>query len=367
MPKSRKQSTGVKRKTKPGARGRKTNEPLSEARKVAAVDDSVLAAFASLEPPAVDKKSKKQPTTGKGKSAPELEMQQAGNNTEKNDIKIEDYTDVSEEKTSIISIVRGLEEQVDTAFKLKEVLEAELDETQKKLSKEAAARAELEIRVKSLESQVGLEDQLREDISFAEEERNKFANLFAETKPQLEAVTEERDSLAEEVSSAKAHTKELEGEKMALEAQVMNLKDKLADMDRLRAEFDEVTKARLELCEQVQDLSSRLEASDTSKKALEKDMDRLRKEVENLRDKLAGADSRAADLRLQFEEQQAVNKELMEIRARLESEIKMLSVNHEAATKELEAFKNALLDIRSEAARTSGRVRQRYFKPKDKE
>jgi len=365
MPKSRKQSTGVKRKTKPGAR-RKVNESLSETPKAAGVDDSVLAAFASLEPPTAGKKSKNQPTAGKGKSVPEPEMQQAGSNTEKNDIKIEDYTDVSEEKASIISIVKGLEEQVDTAFELKEVLEAELDVTQKKLSEEAAARAELEIQVESLKSQAGLEDQLREDISFAEEERSKFANLLAEIQPQFEAVTEERDSLAEEVGSAKAHTKELEGEKMVLEAQVMNLKDKLADMAHLRAEFDEVAKARLDLGEQVRDLSSRLKASDTSKNAFEKDMGRLREEVENLQEKLASADSRTADLRLQFEEQQAVSKELIEIRTRLESEIKMLRINHEAATKELGAFKNALLDIRSEAARTSGRVRQRYFKPKDK-
>ena len=73
-------------------------------------------------------------------------------------------------------------------------------------------------------------------------------------------VAGQRDSLAEEVGSAKARTKELEGEKMALEGQVMNLKDKLADMDRLSAEFDEVSKARLDLGEQVRDLSSRLEA-----------------------------------------------------------------------------------------------------------
>jgi chromosome segregation ATPase len=357
MPKSQKQSTSVKKKTRPGARGRKTNRPLRETPNAVAIDDGVLAAFAALEPPL--------PTVGK--SAPKLKMQQAASNTRKSNIRAENYTDVSEERTSIISIVRGLEEQVDTAFKLKEVLEAELDAIQKKLSEEVTARAQLETQVGSLEAQAALVEQLREDISFAEEERNKFANLHAETQPQLKAVTEERDSLAKQVSSAKTHTKELEDNKMAFEAQVINLKDKLADMDRLSAEFDEVAKARLDLGEQVRDLSSRLQASDTSKYALEKELGSLREQVKNLQERLAGADSRTADLRLQFEEQQAVNKELMEIRTRLESEIKMLSVNHEAATKELEAFKNALLDIRSEAARTSGRVRQRYFKPKDKE
>jgi len=41
----------------------------------------------------------------------------------------------------------------------------------------------------------------------------------------------------------------------------------------------------------------------------------------------------------------------------------MLNINYEAARNELDAFKKALCDIRSEATQTSGRVRQRYFKP----
>jgi chromosome segregation ATPase len=353
MPKSRKQSTGVKRKTKPGARGRKTNKPVGKKLKSATIDDSVFAAFSALGPPSAGKKNKKQPTLGK--SVPKLEMQQLGSNT-----------DVSEERTSIISIVRGLEEQVDTAFKLKEVLEVELDAVQEKLSEEVAARAQLETLVGSLEAQTTLAEQLREDISFAEEERNKLANLLAKTQPQLEAVTEERNSLAEQVSSLKAHAKELKDEKMALEGQVMNLKDKLAEMNRLRTELDEVTKARQHLDEQVQDLSSRLEDSDTSKNILEKNLVSLREQVQDLQERLEAADSRAADLRFQLEEQQAANKELVDIRTRLESETKMLSINHKAAKNELEVFKKALREVRSEASRTSGRVRQRYFKPKNK-
>jgi hypothetical protein len=53
----------------------------------------------------------------------------------------------------------------------------------------------------------------------------------------------------------------------------------------------------------------------------------------------------------------------METNARFENEVKTLKINTDAARGELEAFKNALRDIRSEATLTSGRVRQRYFKP----
>jgi hypothetical protein len=53
----------------------------------------------------------------------------------------------------------------------------------------------------------------------------------------------------------------------------------------------------------------------------------------------------------------------MATNTRLENELKVLHINYEAVRNELDAFKNALHDIRIEATQTSGRVRQRYFKP----
>ena len=325
MPKSRKQKTGVSKKKKPIARKRRNNEPLSETTteketsKAAAADSAV----AVLEADAPDNGDNKQPTVAE--PAEEWETEQAADGIEQDNIKMEDYADVSEERASIISIVRGLEGQVETAFKLKEVLEVDLETTQRKLSEESATRAQLEVRIEALEAQAAIVEQVREDISFAEEERNKLANLLAESQQQLEAVTAERDSLAEKVATTAPQVEELESEKTTLEAQVMNLKDKVTDMDRLLVE------------------------------------------VEDLREKLTNANDRADDLRVQFEQQQTVNKELMKANGRLKSEMKTLNVNYAAAKNELDAFKKALRDIRSEVTLTSGRVRQRYFKSKDKE
>lgn len=287
--------------------------------------------------------------------------------TEDSEIKIDDFVDVSEERASIIAIVNDLEGQIDTAYELKEALEADLEATRKKLSEESAARAQLEEQIKPLESQSALVEQLREDLSFAEEERSKLASSLAEAQQQLEAVTEERDSLFEKASSAEAQTKELEDEKTTLEAQVMNLKEEVADMGRLRGELTEVTEARRDLAEQVRVLSNRLEASDTSKTALERDLAMAHEQVESLRGKITDADSRMTTLRTQLEQQQATNRGLMETNTRLESELKALTANYETAKNELEAFKKALRDIRSEATRTSGRTRKRYFRPKNKE
>jgi len=278
----------------------------------------------------------------------------------------EDFVDVSEERTSILAIVKDLEGQVDTAYQLKEILEAELDAAQKKLSEESTAHAQLEVQVESLRAQAVLVDQLREDISFAEEERDKSASLLAEIQPQLEAVTKERDSLAGEVDSAKSLTKEFEGEKVALEAQVMNLKDKIADMDNLRSELDETIETRKNLDEQIRALSSRLEGAEKSNKAFEEDLTAAQKQVESLQEKFMVANSRVVEIRAQLEEQQATNRDLMEANTRLENELKTSKVSFDAVKNELEAFKVAMHDIHSEASRTSGRVRQRYFKLKDK-
>ena len=89
----------------------------------------------------------------------------------------------------------------------------------------------------------------------------------------------------------------------------------------------------------------------------------MQAEAEKLRKKATAADNRTTDMRIQFEDQQAANRELMATNTRLENELKSLHINYEAARNELDAFKTAMRDIRLEATQTSGRVRQRYFKP----
>jgi chromosome segregation ATPase len=291
MPKSRKQKTSVKKKK---------NRPSASRRKSGNVS--------TLKSPSTYKRGKRQPKVVES----EYELE------------IGDFADVFEQIASIISIVKGLEEQVDTAFELKNVLEAELDTTQKKLSEELVAHIKLEEQVKSLEARAALADQLREDISFVEEERNKYANVLAEIQPQFETVSKEHDSLAKKVVSVEAHAKELGDERTILEAEVINLKDKVTNMDRLR------------------------------------------REVDKLRRKLTGADNGMADLRTQLEEQEAANRKLMETRTRLECEIKMEKANYEATKNKLEMMKKALNDLRSEATLASGRVRHRHFSSKKK-
>lgn len=302
------------------------------------------------------------------KEQPILEEAEDQEASQSGPVGTEDLADVSEERAGIISIVKGLEEQVETAFELKALLEVELDGVRKKLAEESDARAELEAHVESLEASAALVEQLREDISFADEDRNKLHKRLSQVEPQLKEVTAERDSLAGKMDSAEARARELEGEKFALEAHVLNLKDKIADADSLRKELVEATEAHRHSREEVHNLTRSLEAAQASKEAIEgkltatqQQMQTLREQVEEVREKLATAETQLGDLRVELEDQQVANRELVESKERLENEIQMANNKYEVTKGELDAFRDALRDIRSEATRTSGRVRQKYF------
>ncbi|TKJ34104.1 MAG: hypothetical protein CEE38_18740 [Planctomycetes bacterium B3_Pla] len=344
MPRTKKAGTTVKKKKKKSTarRARKQYSILEaenqEANKMIEIDETIVALQSG--------------PAGMGES----------------EVQIDDFADVSEERASIISIVKGLEGQVETAFELKDLLEAELDNVRGKLAEESEARAELEVQVESLEAGSALVEQLRADISFAEDERNKLHRLLSEAQPQLEEVTVERDSVVDKLDLTEERTRELEGEKIALEAQVLNLKDKITDTDSLRQEFAEVTEEHKHSCKQVHDLTKSLEVSESSKTTFEKEqtatqkeMQALRKQMDQLREQVTDSRTQSSELSMQLEDQQATNQELMESNSRLENEVQLVNNKYEVTKGELDAFKNALRDIRSEATRTSGRVRQRYF------
>jgi chromosome segregation ATPase len=182
------------------------------------------------------------------------------------------FTDVSEERASIISVVRGLEGQVETAFRLKEILQGQLDTIQKRLSDELDARAQSE----------------------------------AQLARRLEASEASKDTLERELSETHQNAR-----------------------------------------------------------TLREEVEQLREEVERLREKVAHGDRRTADLCILLEDQQAANRKLTETTARLENEIEMVNVNYDSAKNELDAFRNAVHDIRSEVTQTSGRVCQKYLKQDD--
>jgi chromosome segregation ATPase len=185
----------------------------------------------------------------------------------------DDFADASEERVSIISTVKGLEGQVETVFKLNEILESQLDEAQRKLSEELGARIQSEVQA----------------------------------------------------------TRRLEASEAAKLAIERELAETIHDVQALRDEIGELHATEIKL-----------------------------------REELTIADGRTADLRKQLDDQQAINRKLMETNTRLENEIKMVNINYEANKKELDAFKNAVRDIRSETTRTSGRVQQKFNQTKKK-
>jgi chromosome segregation ATPase len=229
-------------------------------------------------------------------------------------------------------------------------------------------RQQFEARVQLLEAQAALAEELRDELSFVEEERNDIARKLKESETQLEEVTEDRDALVEQTVTTEKNLKSIEVRKVDLEAQVLNLKDTVQDLEATRKELGHAVAERDELMRQVEELTDRLEASETSKKAVEQDlaasqkgMSELRAEAEELEHKHSAAEIALTDLRGRLEEHQIENEELREAKRRLEGEVKMLAAEKQATGSELLATKKALHDIRSAASRTTKRLRSRYY------
>jgi len=213
----------------------------------------------------------------------------------------------SQERADILSIVRSLERQTGTSYKLRDVLETDIDSLQKKLSKETAARAQLEEKLRSLETSTGTTAQLHQENASLKKERDTLANLLEEIKPHLESVTEGRDSLSEEMVFAQKRARELAGRKANLETQVKRLQEKVADTERLHAEVTKVTDERQVLAEQVRRLMGRLEEANKVRDTLEADLAasheavcNMRKEMEDLQGEGTDDGSQVSNLRNQL-------------------------------------------------------------------
>lgn len=298
----------------------------------------------------------------------EFELDRARGQTE-DDEPATGVVDVPKESQGILHIVKDLETQLDNAFAIKEALEADLADTQAKLVEETATRSELEGRVQLLEAQAALVEQLRDELSFVEEERSEVARKFKEIESQVKQITRERDTLTEQMVATDVRIADLEQVKVNLEAQVLNLEEAVADRRSLHKELEQANSARNKLMQQVKDLTGQLEATETSRKALELDLSTskdvasgMRGELEELREKLGATETRLVEMGDQLEEQQFENGNLVESNRRLEREVKTLTAKNEVISTELETTKKALREIHNAAARTTKRIHSRYYK-----
>jgi chromosome segregation ATPase len=248
-----------------------------------------------------------------GKVAERLQAENESGNTEDSECDTSLLVaNASQERADILTIVRSLERQTDTSTKLRDVLEGDVDSLQKRLANEMAARAQLEEKLRSPETNAGSTAKLRQENASLKKERDRLASLLEEIRPQLESVTEGRDSLSEEMAFAQKRARELASEKAHLETQVKSLQEKVADTERMRAEATKVTDERQVLTEQVRRLMGRLEEANKVRDTLEADLAtsheavcKMRKETEDLRDQGNGDGSQVSNLRNQLIAQSA--------------------------------------------------------------
>ncbi len=282
---------------------------------------------------------------------------------------LEQFEDVSEESQGILSIVQDFEAQMDGAFALKEALESDLADAQARLDDEARARSELEARIPLLEAKEVLLEQLQDELSFVEEERAEMAKKYNEADAELFQARDESKKLAAQLTDARLQTEDLERTNVDLAAQALNLEEKVVDLAKVRRELSQAASTRDDLSQQANDLSAKLEASETSRKAIELDLSTSRDVVTELRnelgeqeEKLAGAEGRIAELGDQIDEQRYEIKNLQDAKKTSERELKKTTSRNEKLAAELDSSKKALRAIHGAASRTTKRIQGRYKK-----
>ncbi|MBF0243995.1 MAG: hypothetical protein HQL31_01815 [Planctomycetes bacterium] len=182
-------------------------------------------------------------------------------------------------------------------------------------------------------------------------------------------MTQDKETIEKQKLSGDNKIQGLQSDKIDLEAQVMNLRDKVAEMERMRRELGEIKETRRALEENERDLLSNLEAIETTKNALELDLGTTKEivksqnqQLEEFRERLFEAHAQIDELSARLDEQIAENKRLLDQNRSLDRDLKVMNARCETQQKELDANKRALDDVRDVALRTTGRVRQRYYK-----
>ena len=135
--------------------------------------------------------------------------------------------DITQEMADVFSMVKNLENRVETSSKANEELNANYAETQQKLTEQSETRAKLEKRLETVEEQAAKAGELSKDIAYTEVERKKLSKLLAESHQQLQALTGDYEMLSDRVTAADARAKNAAG----LEKEVKNLQEKLETSD----------------------------------------------------------------------------------------------------------------------------------------
>ncbi len=211
----------------------------------------------------------------------------------------------------------------------------------------------MEEKLRSLETNTGTTAQLHQENASLKKERDRLASLLEEIRPQLESVTEGRDSLSEEMAFAQKRARELAGSKANLETQVKRLQEKVADTERLRAEVTQVADERQVSTEQVRRLMDRLEEANKVRDTLEADLAasheavcNMRKEMEdlqgegtddgsqvpNLRNQLIAQSTELAAANEKIQQETAARRQTEEMLREIKSRLLSLSNNKSVAS-----------------------------------
>ena len=275
-------------------------------------------------------------------------------------------TKLSEEGARILTIMSGLGDDLETALKANEALNADAAGMAQALESESRARARAVSERTYLEARVAEDDYLRDEIRFVEEERDDVARRLDRTMGRLDETTKERDTLTARLHEAEEALAASRDEAPARRARIAYLEAKVAEMDGIRLKLVEAEEMRRASREAAEDLSERLAAAETCKEALALDLTTTREvtrtvraETEELHAALEAARRDLAELKAKVVVQESENRKLTHERKRAECARAVLEAKHVAALRELRSHQKALAHVRTATADAYGRIRDR--------
>jgi chromosome segregation ATPase len=287
----------------------------------------------------------------------EIELEQAGATAESGKKPRGEAPRMSDDTNQIIGILNGLRGELDSAYELKQALQSDLEAARLNLSAEQSARTKLEARINLLEAKASLVEQLREDMAFVEQERDETARRLEEASSELKTVLADRESLLQQKTVMETHIKQLQGHKTDLEARVLNLKDKAAELERLRKEQAKELERNKHLEQSLREKQGQLETAETARKTTETELAAARENIFGQKERLEELDHKLTTARAELDGLQALSLKYTAENAKLrqslqsaEKEIKAASQRNESLKKEAEEAKNALYTIRAASA-----------------
>lgn len=185
-----------------------------------------------------------------------------------------------EEITNVFDVIKNFEAQLDEMFTIRDALEIELKKTKRDLEAVKAANLAQEGIIEGLKSEAMRVQELKDSLSFAEQEVSDTLNKINVLEKHHELLKEERDALKEKLSETRNVVSEIETEREELMGKIDELEKIFRKNQQEKNKVEEEKDAALR---QIKKLEKQLENALFAKNALELELERSKKSLAEIK------------------------------------------------------------------------------------